>query len=54
MIVSPEEWSMVSNQVQNLNQSEEEKLGKYLKHCAKLRYGKTRKDVLSIVRVYNH
>ena len=32
-----------------LDQSEEEELGKYLKHCAKLGYGKTRKDVLSIV-----
>ena len=32
-----------------LNQSEEKELGSYLKHCAKVGYGKTRKDVLCIV-----
>ena len=32
-----------------LNNQEEEELGTYLKHCARVGYGKTRRDVLSIV-----
>ena len=32
-----------------LDNTEEKELGSYLKHCAKVGYGKTRKDVLCIV-----
>ena len=32
-----------------LSQTEEKELGSYLKHCAKIGYGKTRRDVLCIV-----
>ena len=33
---------------------EEKELGKYLKHCAKVGYGKTRKDVICIVESAAH
>ena len=33
-----------------LSPAEEEELGNYLKDCAKMGYGKTRKDVLGIVQ----
>ena len=33
-----------------LNGQEERELGSYLKHCARVGYGKTRRDVLSIVQ----
>lgn len=34
-----------------LDNTEEKELGSYLKHCAKVGYGKTRKDVLCIVEL---
>ena len=34
----------------NLNEAEEKELSSYLKHCAKVGYGKTRKGVLCIVK----
>ena len=33
-----------------LNGQEESELGSYLKHCVRVGYGKTRRDVLSIVQ----
>ena len=33
-----------------LNSAEEKELGSYLKHCAKVGYGKTRRDVLCLVQ----
>ena len=38
----------------DLSRHEEKELGKYLKHCAKVGVGKTRKDVICIVESAAH
>ena len=48
MIVSVEELSMVSSQNPN-HQTEEKELGSFLKHCAKVGYENTIKDIFCIV-----